>query len=249
MQRLGLERQVYFFEEPVVAPGPPRLATSGVASGVTVVVPCLPQDLDEAQEIDVKKRLLNQLCQQERLVAPLLWYYTPMSSAFSSHLEAEMIVYDCMDSLPPFAVPRPSWLEQRASAAAARGRGVHRWLQPLRGQAAPARATFTRSPAASTSRTFGRARAAAGARRTRRPSRIRASGTTPCSTSVWTLELVAAIADARPDWQLDPARAGGEDRPRESCRAGPTSIISAANLRRAAGLPGGLGRRRSCRSR
>ena len=66
MQRLALERQVYFFEEPIVAPGPPRLETSRVARGLTVVVPCLPQGFDDTQEIEVKKYLLNQFCRQEK---------------------------------------------------------------------------------------------------------------------------------------------------------------------------------------
>ena len=201
MQRLGLERQVYFFEEPVVAPGPPRLATSGAASGVTVVVPCLSQELDEAQQIDVKKRLLNQLCQQERLVAPLLWYFTPMSSAFSSHLEAEMIVYDCMDELAAFCGAPPVMLEQerrllqRADIVFTGGYSLYEAKRHLHGN-------VHLFPSSVDVAHFRAAREPLADPEDQAAIPYPRIGHYAVLDERLDTRLVAAIADARPDWQL-----------------------------------------------
>jgi hypothetical protein len=201
MQRLALERQVYFFEEPIVAPGPPRLSTSSVARGLTVVVPCLPEDFDETQEIEVKRRLLNQFCRQEKIVAPLLWYYTPMSALFSSHLEAEMVVYDCMDELAAFRDAPPVMLEQerrllqRADIVFTGGyslyeakRHLHRNVHPF--------------PSSVDVAHFGAAREPLAEPLDQAPIPRPRIGHYAVLDERLDTGLVAAIADAHPDWQM-----------------------------------------------
>ena len=180
-----------------MSPGRPDWQRVGAASGVTVVVPCLSQELDEAQEIEVKKRLLNQFCQKERLVAPLLWYYTPMSSVFSSHLEADMIVYDCMDELAAFCGAPPIMLEQerqllqRADIVFTGGYSLYEAKRHLHGNVHlfPSSVDVAHFRAAREPLAEPEDQAA--------PSRIRASGTMPSSTSVSTLGW----------WRLSPTRA------------------------------------------
>src|SRR5690606_15440395 len=52
--------------------------------------------------------LLDQLLQVHGGGArPLLWFYTPMMYSFASHVDAEAVVYDCMDELSNFRFAPP----------------------------------------------------------------------------------------------------------------------------------------------
>jgi glycosyltransferase involved in cell wall biosynthesis len=112
MKRLAWDRRVYFFEEPVFSSGPPSLGRRVDREGVTVITPYLPEGLEQAQRITVQRHLLQLLCRQEEIKYPLLWYYTPLSGEFSDHLDADVVVYDCMDELAAFRGAPPSIMEQ-----------------------------------------------------------------------------------------------------------------------------------------
>jgi len=105
MTRFGSDMPVVYWEEPVdVAPGEaPTLQVreaEGFAS-IRVAVPHLPEGLSEEQRDAALKRLLDDYA--VRLRGPLVaWYYTPMMLSFSRHLDASVIVYDCMDELSKF---------------------------------------------------------------------------------------------------------------------------------------------------
>ncbi len=68
---------------------------------VGVVTPHLPEGLDDEAREAALKRLLDahvSICKR-----PLIaWYYTPMMLSFSRHLDANAVVYDCMDELSKF---------------------------------------------------------------------------------------------------------------------------------------------------
>ena len=116
MTRFARDRRVIFWEEPVAGPadGSPRLDSRiDRASGVMIVTPVLPEGDDPAQRDAVLAGLLD------ALLAPLSgglirWYYTPMMLAFSRHLQAVCTVYDCMDELAnfKFAPPQLTGLER-----------------------------------------------------------------------------------------------------------------------------------------
>ncbi|MFO1067859.1 MAG: glycosyltransferase [Geminicoccaceae bacterium] len=114
MRRMARQQPVYFFEEPILEAGPPRLELNTVEPGLTVATPYLPPGLAEAEAeaIAAQRRLLDGLCEAMELRRPLLWYYSPMSARFSDHLEAERIVYDCMDELSAFRGAPPGLVEE-----------------------------------------------------------------------------------------------------------------------------------------
>lgn len=103
MSRFADSVPVYFFEEPIVDPDAdgPRLDVKREGN-VTVAVPRLPPDMPEGAAIDAQRVLLDCLIAGNNVERPLLWYYTPMSLAFSDHLAPAATVYDCMDDLTGF---------------------------------------------------------------------------------------------------------------------------------------------------
>jgi UDP-galactopyranose mutase len=110
MSRFARDHQVIIWEEPSMdAKAEPVLDLSICAkSGVTVAVPHLnPNEGDlHARQL---RRLLDELMATRS--GPLIrWYYTPMMLPFSRHLASECTVYDCMDELKNFKFAPPELL-------------------------------------------------------------------------------------------------------------------------------------------
>lgn len=120
MTRFARHRPVIFFEEPKVGEGgEAHLARSVCAdSGVIVATPMLPAALQEDAAAAVQERMLQALLAEYEGL-PILWYYTPMMLAFSSQVEAAAIVYDCMDELTGFRFAPPQ-LQQKERELMAR---------------------------------------------------------------------------------------------------------------------------------
>jgi glycosyltransferase involved in cell wall biosynthesis len=103
LTRCARERRVFFFEEPVFDSETPRLETSRDASGVTVAVPHLPAGQPADADVRDLRELVNAMLAGHRITSYILWYYTPMALVFSNHLRPLALVYDCMDELSGFA--------------------------------------------------------------------------------------------------------------------------------------------------
>src|SRR5512143_2744252 len=103
MSRFARAFTVIFFEEPSIeAVEAARLDLRHAPSGVTVAVPILPMQADEAQRIAAQRRLLDGVVAAHGGKRLSLWYYTPMALLFSRHLRPRLCVYDCMDELSGF---------------------------------------------------------------------------------------------------------------------------------------------------
>lgn len=109
MTRFAKRHPVYYVEEPVpLDDAPPRLDAHDISRNLQVIVPRLPGELcapghrgGEA----VLRRLLAQWLLEHRTddgKGPILWYYTPMSLGFTANVAARLVVYDCMDELSNF---------------------------------------------------------------------------------------------------------------------------------------------------
>jgi UDP-galactopyranose mutase len=122
MTRFAQTRKVVFWEEPMPAPAgsPPSLASKVCPdSGVIVATPQLPEGMDgEARDAALKGLLDAMLSGNQGTL--LRWYYTPMMLSFSRHLQAACTVYDCMDELAnfKFAPPELTILERELFDAA-----------------------------------------------------------------------------------------------------------------------------------
>jgi len=73
------------------------------SSGVLVAVPCLPERLQPEEVLDIQRGLLDAAVRNYIGDEFTLWYYTPMGLPFSQQLAAAAVVYDCMDELSAFA--------------------------------------------------------------------------------------------------------------------------------------------------
>ncbi|WP_293882186.1 UDP-galactopyranose mutase [Sphingomonas sp.] len=104
MSLFAQDRRVVFWEETVRATegNAPLLDVSTCPkSGVMVVTPHLPDGLSDAQQLVALGALLDTLLASEEK-PPVAWYYTPMMLPFSRHIDADVVVYDCMDELSAF---------------------------------------------------------------------------------------------------------------------------------------------------
>ncbi|MGZ8285853.1 MAG: UDP-galactopyranose mutase [Allosphingosinicella sp.] len=104
MSRFAEAGRVIFWEEPETAlpEMEPALGVRTCAeTGVIVVTPSLPQTLAADERDAILKSLLDgYLAGAEGPV--VRWYYTPMMLPFSRHIESACTVYDCMDELANF---------------------------------------------------------------------------------------------------------------------------------------------------
>jgi UDP-galactopyranose mutase len=104
MMRFARTGRVIFWEEPLiedVADAPALRTKKCETSGVLVATPILPSGLAPAKVQQALKALLDAAVASER--GPLVrWYYTPMMLPFSEHLAAACVAYDSMDELSGF---------------------------------------------------------------------------------------------------------------------------------------------------
>jgi UDP-galactopyranose mutase len=113
LSRFVKVRRVFFVEEPIFEDGPMHLDVSERECGVRVVVPRLPRELVSAEALDVVQRgMIDRLFAEHNINRHLLWYYTPMATAWTKHLQPAAVVYDCMDELSAFR-GAPSALKER----------------------------------------------------------------------------------------------------------------------------------------
>ncbi|WP_242062971.1 UDP-galactopyranose mutase [Nostoc sp. FACHB-145] len=103
LSRCAQGKRVYFIEEPIFSEEPlGRLDISQDESGVVVVVPHLPQGLNEEAKNADLRILIDSLFAEQNISNYICWYYTPMALAFTSHLQSLATIYDCMDELSAF---------------------------------------------------------------------------------------------------------------------------------------------------
>jgi UDP-galactopyranose mutase len=105
MSRFAREMDVVFWEEPIDIDRKEtaylKVREAEDAPGVRVVTPHLPEGMPEDARDAALARLLD--AHVASLRGPLIaWYYTPMMLTFSRHIEADVTVFDAMDELSKF---------------------------------------------------------------------------------------------------------------------------------------------------
>jgi UDP-galactopyranose mutase len=204
LSRFARTRDVYVFEEPTRAEpdqGPSLDMRRCEKTGVTIATPRLPDGLDGWGKDVILRQLLDEMLADHAIERPALWYYTPMMLPFSRHIEASAVVYDCMDELAnfKFAPPELRDLEDelfaRADAVFTGGYSLYEAKKDRHRNIHPFPSSVDRTH-------FAQARAPqedpadqAGVPRPR-------LGFYGVVDERMDLELLAAVADARPEWQL-----------------------------------------------
>ena len=202
MDRFRRQMAVIVWEEPIfsdVTVADLALKTCA-RSGVIVATPMLPRGAAAAEQGPMLRQLLDRLVAQND--APLtLWYYTPMMLPFSQHLDAACVVYDCMDELANFknAPPELLTLERQLLASAdlvfTGGYSLYEAKRTLHPRVHP-------FPSSVDVAHFGQARRAIEAPQDQRSIPTPRLGFYGVIDERLDLGLIAALADARPDWSI-----------------------------------------------
>ncbi len=222
MTRFAKTRDVYIFEEPTPADpdqGPSLDLRKDASSGVVIATPRLPAGLDGWGKDAVLHQILDELIAMKAIERPVLWYYTPMMLPFSRHVDSSAVIYDCMDELANFKFAPAELVElereliERADAVFTGGYSLYEAKKHLHRNIHPFPSSVDRAH-------FGRARG-----NLAEPSDMRdiphpRFGFYGVVDERMDLDLLAAAADARPDWHMvivgPVVKISEEDLPRRS---------------------------------
>lgn len=195
-------RRVIFWEEPVTgAEAVPSLdVRTCEQSGVLVATPVLPDGLPTGEREAALQRLLDNLLAAHpgELIR---WYYTPMMLGFSRHLDAACTVYDCMDELanfkfaPPELAGRERELFSIADVVFTGGYSLYEAKRDRHPNIHPFPSSVDRAHFAKARGIAVEPHDQAGLPRPR-------FGFYGVVDERMDLDLLAAVADARPDWGL-----------------------------------------------
>jgi len=120
LSRCAQGHRVFFVEEPVMSNDTElRLDVSTRDSGVTVVIPRLPEGLVPEEVDRAQRALVDGLFAEQGISDYAIWYYTPMALPFTEHLRPRAIIFDVMDELSAFKNAPPELLEREARLLAA----------------------------------------------------------------------------------------------------------------------------------
>src|SRR5829696_6471209 len=200
LSRWARSHRVFFFEEPVQAPEI-GLQFHETPEGVTIVVPHVPVGLDTADADAVQQTLLDEAFVQREIDRYILWVYTPMAACFAKHLRPLVTVYDCMDELTGFAgaptelAEREARLLERADVVFTGGRSLYEAKRRLH----PNVHGF---PSSVDTAHFAAARASLPAPDDQAEIPAPRLGYYGVIDERLDLDLLAGIADARPEWRL-----------------------------------------------
>jgi glycosyltransferase involved in cell wall biosynthesis len=116
MSRCAAGRRVFFFEEPVWdgPEGEVRLEVAERPGGVRLAVPHLPPGMPRGEAEAAQAGLLRALLDEHEVTEYIFWYYTPMAVAFTEGLQPAAVIYDCMDELSLFRGAPPELVEREA---------------------------------------------------------------------------------------------------------------------------------------
>ncbi|MCU0758303.1 MAG: FAD-dependent oxidoreductase [Steroidobacteraceae bacterium] len=202
VSRLGRHYRTWFVEEPVEHEGTPHLRTAEVAPNVVVCRPHLPGPARGFHEdhLEGLRPLLQRLVEEEVPPQYAAWFYTPMALPLLDVLRPERVVYDCMDELSAFLgaprelVQRERALLQRADMVFTGGISLYRSKRELH----PGVHCF---PSSVDAAHFARARDGEpdAAVRALPGPRLGYFGVIDERVD---LGLVAALADAHPEWSI-----------------------------------------------
>lgn len=103
LTRCAKERCVVYFEEPTFGASTPWLDIKQRATNLYIAVPRLPAGLKPEEIQSLQYELLDELLWQRLRQRYVLWYYSPLAIHFSRQLRPLARIYDCLDEPLSFA--------------------------------------------------------------------------------------------------------------------------------------------------
>lgn len=219
LSRCAEQRRVFFVEEPVFIDGPARLDVSQRDDRLFIVRPVLPMHFsqlsepvnalqmqpineDMRQDVDaLQKQFLDKLLSEYAIMSYVLWYYTPMALSFAEHLKPLATIYDCMDELSAFK-GAPVALREREIELFERADIVFTGGQSLYEAKRQQHPRVYAFPSSVDAMHFRHSRIAQSDPQDQVQIPHPRLGFYGVIDERLDLELLAAIADAQPDWQL-----------------------------------------------
>lgn len=202
LTRLGRHYRVFYVEEPSHRPGDPSLEINETEYGVTVCRPFLPGKLPGFHDdhISHMQKLVRDLLERHGVVDYAVWFYTPMALPLMDQLQPRAVIYDCMDELSAF-LHAPRQIVQRESALLKRADLVFTGGPSLYRSKRTRNPSVHCFPSSVDAPHFARAAVgpAAGAHQETEPT----LGFFGVLDERVDLDLLAAVADARPQWRLE----------------------------------------------
>lgn len=107
LSRFSKHQRVFFIEEPIFHDGEDKLQIENYNEKLFVVTPHIKGGLPEEEVHRRQKKFIDNLFANMNIEKYFSWYYTPMALPFTDHLTPEVVVYDCMDELSAFKFAPP----------------------------------------------------------------------------------------------------------------------------------------------
>ena len=118
MSRAAGYAKVFFIEEPVFEDVQTASLRFAAAGAVHIVTPIVPHG--EVRDLfDLQRELLSTWLRESGARNIVAWFYTPMALLFADAMQADVVVYDCMDQLSAFQGAPPELMEQERRLFAA----------------------------------------------------------------------------------------------------------------------------------
>lgn len=202
MSRFAKHTKLFFFEEPIIGDGPTHIEVNESDDGVFVAVPHIsPEDEQRLGIIELQRHLLDEVIENRISGRYALWFYTPMAMEFADHLDPAVTIYDCMDELSAFKFAPPELLEnerrllEKADLVFTGGRSLYEAKRDRHPQ------VFA-FPSSIDVKHFQKARNAA--KEPEDQANISGPKLGYCGVidERIDLDLIAGIADLRPEWQF-----------------------------------------------
>ena len=110
ISRFTPQHRVFFVEEPVFDSDTPRLDVTSRPGNLKVLVAHLPWGPTEEEHGQMYRTLLDTFMAENAVTNYVLWYYTPMMVSWTDTLTPKAVVFDVMDELSAFAGAHPKLL-------------------------------------------------------------------------------------------------------------------------------------------
>jgi UDP-galactopyranose mutase len=203
LTRLAKHYRVYFFEEPVASASNEHLEINVPVPNVHICRPhsTLGSPGFHDDQIPTLQRMVLELVKRERIEDYAVWFYSPMALPLMKGLEPAAVIYDCMDELAAFR-NAPRQLLQRESALLRAADMVFTGGPSLYRAKRERHASVHCLPSSVDAAHFSKARRPVGERQRGELSQPRLGYFGVIDERI-DLELIAALADARPQWQID----------------------------------------------
>ena len=209
LSRLSREFPVVFVEEPLRSDEPARLERTSPAPGVQVLRPHTPVEAHgfHDDQLSLLEPLVADWLAQEGIDDYLVWFYTPMALPLLNGIAPRAVVYDCMDELSAFKGAAKQ-MRQRETALLKRAELVLTGGPSLYEAKRSLHDNVMCLPSAVDAAHYAHANAVAHPERMARADALQGGIGRPRLGFFGVIDeridvgLVAAAADAHPDWQL-----------------------------------------------